>query len=43
MVLLLENEIVKVIIIDLLKVLMGELEIEFWFFGFRIFKNELME
>jgi len=38
-----ENETAKVIIIDLLKVLMGELEIEFWPLGSRTFKNELME
>lgn len=38
-----ENETAKVIIIDLLKLLMGELEIEFWPLGSRTFKNELME
>ena len=38
-----ENETAKVIIIDLLKVLMGELEIEFWPLGSRTFKNEFME
>lgn len=38
-----EDETAKVIIIDLLKVLMGELEIEFWPLGSRTFKNELME
>lgn len=38
-----EDETAKVIIIDLLKLLMGELEIEFWPLGSRTFKNELME
>lgn len=38
-----EHETAKVIIADLLKVLMQELEIEFWPLGSTTFKNELMQ
>jgi len=38
-----ERETAKVIIADLLKALMQELEIEFWPLGSTTFKNELME
>lgn len=38
-----EHESAKVIIADLLKVLMQELEIEFWPLGSTTFKNELMQ
>ncbi|NEO58450.1 MAG: Uma2 family endonuclease [Okeania sp. SIO3B5] len=38
-----EHESAKVIIADLLKVLMQELEIDFWPLGSTTFKNELMQ
>ncbi|MGB3512579.1 MAG: Uma2 family endonuclease [Microcoleaceae cyanobacterium] len=38
-----EHETAKVIVADLLKVLMQELEIEFWPLGSTTFKNELMQ